>query len=121
MKRKDKKVDKVKKVDYNNKETLLIYVDVGKTIKDTKISKIYGEGAIPLIKILALEKKLKKNTIIKVEDFYKNTLREGKKEIRKKNHLEWVNTHLRKLLGGKILLSPLEEKEGIIEKVKVIK
>jgi len=105
------------KINYEDLESLKTFIR-GKTLKSAKVHKVYGEGAIVLLK--ALFTKLPKK--IKVEDFYKNTLREGKKSIRLKNHLSWCNTYLKKHGKGFILEPIRKEGDEVLEvKVKPIK
>ena len=82
---------------------------VGKNIESTKVLKRKGEGRIPFLKIMAFSGALKEGEVINVENFYKNTPRDGKRSIRFKGHLTWCNTQLRKH-SGKFILRPVEKK-----------
>ena len=99
-------------------------MDKSKTLKSIKNAivskKYYGEGRIVAEKILNFKKDSKKKhhkEVITLKDIYKNTPRDGKEYIRRANdHLGWAT---RMVAREGVKLEPVEEKNGLITKIKV--
>ena len=92
-----------------------------KSIKNAIVSKrYYGEGRIVAEKILNFKKDSKKKhhkEVITLKDIYKNTPRDGKEYIRRANdHLGWAT---RMVARENVKLEPVEEKNGLITKIRV--
>jgi len=92
-----------------------------KSIADAPIEKrFYGEGRIPLSKILnfkILSKKKHHKEVLTLKSIYAGTPREGKTYIRKMNdHLGWL---IRNAKANGVKITPIEEKNGDVYKIKI--